>query len=920
MHKRKLIEVALPLEAINRESAREKAVRHGHPSTLHLWWSRKPLATARAVLFAQLVDDPSSDPVRFPDEGSQRTERERLHALIKDLIAWDAKPETLDRARVEIERAAEGAPPVMFDPFAGGGSIPLEAARLGLRVRACDLNPVATLINKALLEVPTGYGAPPVAAGLADSMAGGWSGYSGLAADVLAYGEQVLADVRSELSDLYPRVVGPDGRDATVIAWLWARSVKCDNPGCGIEMPIVSKWWLGKKPSKEAYVVPKVVEADEAGPRRVEFDIGHDRSGPPVEPTALGRPGARCLACGHTASLAYIKKEGHEGRLGAMLMAVAIEGKMRRHYLPATRAWEEAAEIVRPDVVPDVPLSTHSQYMGAPQYGMTTVADLFTPRQLQVMVLLSNCISRIGERVLADQAAQGRRRDEAYARAVVTYLGLALSRYANYFNSLCRWRPDPGKEQSGDMFSMQAIQIVWDYSEASPWSNSAGGWVPALRFVSKAIERLPLVTDAEVWQGDAGVVDFTGSVVSSDPPYFDYVPYSDLSDFFYAWLRFSLRDQYPELLSTIVAPKDAELVADHERQKGRAEAAAFFQSGFREIFRTMRASVNHDYPATVYYAFRESTGTRAAAGWETILQSMVDAGWAVTATWPMRSELGNRSRSIDSNALASSIVLALRPRELSAPATDRRGFIDALTTELPGALRRLQQGQVAPVDLPQASIGPGMAVFTQFRTVLEDDGSTMSVGGALARINEVLDAVLNEQEGDFDPTTRFAIQWYRQHGYSSGKFGDADSLARARNTSVDVMDRMGVLASRGGKLQLFAPSDLAWDYDVVADLQTSNWEALHHLIRILERDGIAPAGDFLRAALDRRDGTVDEDLVKELGHLLFRIAEGNGWTKDALSFNNLVTSWPDIVDVARDTGPKRRSAAGQGVFDFDEDD
>ncbi|MGF7122577.1 DUF1156 domain-containing protein [Rhodococcus sp. BE178] len=918
MHKRKLIEVALPLEVINNASAREKAIRHGHPSTLHLWWSRKPLATARAVLFSQLVDDPSSHPETFPDEASQRQERERLHALIEQLAAWDASPQVLKQACAEIKASSPGGAPAVMDPFAGGGSIPLEAARLGLVAKASDLNPVATLINKALLEIPRGFDTSPVHPRVVESVIGHWPGYSGLAADVLAYGEDIIGAVRSRLSGMYPVVEGPDGSAATVIAWLWARSVTCPNPACGIEMPIVTKWWLGKKKGKEAFVVPEVVPADANGPKRVEFSISRSPGGPQVEPTSLGRKGATCLACGTTAPLPYIKGEGQAGRLRARLLAVALEGNRQRHYLAGTQEWERAADVRPPDAVPDVPLSTHSQYMGAPQYGMSTVSDLFTPRQLHVMTALAEEVAAASDSALAAAKAAGRADADEYARALRVYLGIALSRYANYCNSLCRWRPDPGKEQSGDMFAMQAVQIVWDYSEASPWSNSAGGWLPALKFVAKAIERLPRVTAGSAQQADAAKIDYSRSVISTDPPYFDYVPYSDLSDFFYAWLRLTMREEFPDLLATITAPKHAELVADHERKGGRAEASQFFEAGFREVFSAMRKSSDTSFPATIYYAFRESSGVKSASkGWETILQSIVDTGWSITATWPMRSELSNRSRSIDSNALASSIVLALRPREEGAESTDRRGFIDALASELPDALRHLQHGQVAPVDLPQSCIGPGMSVFTRFRMVLEDDGSRMTVGSALTRINEVLDQVLNEQEGDFDATSRFAIAWYRSHGYGVGDFGGADSLARARNTSVDTMDRDEILTSRAGNVQLIKPSELSWDYDVLKDLHTSNWEALHHLIKVLERDGIAPAGDFLQAALARPDGAVDADLVKELAHLLFRIAEGNGWTKDALSFNTLVTSWSEIQEVARSV---KKPVTSQGAFDFDEGD
>jgi putative DNA methylase len=917
--KRKLIEVALPLETINRESAREKSIRHGHPSTLHLWWARRPLAAARAVLFAQLVDDPSGRPDEFPTEELQRKERDRLHELIERLVVWEniRDERLLAEAKAEILKSTEGGPPPILDPFAGGGTIPLEAQRLGLEVHASDLNPVPVLINKALVEIPYRYrDQPPVFPGLATSEIRLWRGAEGLAADVRAYGEWMGDEARKRIGHIYPSTRLASGGVATVIAWIWARTVICPNPACGIEMPLVRTWWLGKKKGKEAFVVPSVVaDPSHASGNRVQFEIAHDSEGPAVDGTIAGRRGAVCVACGATASLDYLKRQGTTSGFGNRLIAVAAEGARQRHYLAPTDAIAQAASVERPDDVPDAELSTNSQYMSAPLYGMTTVASLFTNRQLVTLTTLSDLVAEVRERVRKAGGSQ------EYADAIATYLGLGLSRYANYCNALCRWRPDPGKEQSGDMFGRQAISMAWDFSEANPWSNSAGGWLPALQFIPKAIEALPASASAEVFQADAAARSYVNVVLSTDPPYYDNVPYADLSDFFYTWLRRSLKPIGYDFLKTMLVPKAEELVANPVRQGGRLGAKEFFESGFHRVFTQARESASAEFPISVYYAFRQSESDdngEASTGWETLLEGMIRSGWSITATWPLRSELGNRMRSISSNALASSIVLTLRPRSADSPTTDRRGFIAALTSELPNALRRLQQGRIAPVDLPQAAIGPGMAVFSRYDTVLEPDGSNMTVRSALARINEILDQVLNEQEGDFDATSRFAIAWYRQHGYDVGKFGDADNIARARNTSVDVMDRGGILTSRAGSVQLIKPEHLSWDYDVISDLHTSNWEALHHLIKVLERDGITSAGDFLQSVLSRQDGAVDTDLVKELAHLLFRIAEGNGWTKDALSFNNLVTSWPEILDEARN---ERRPPLGtQNLLDFEDDE
>jgi putative DNA methylase len=909
--KRKLIEVALPLEAINRESAREKAIRHGHPSTLHLWWARRPLAAARAVLFAQLVDDPSAHPEDFPTEELQRKERDRLHKLIERLVVWEnARDEKLlAEAYAEILKSTNGNPPPILDPFAGGGTIPLEAQRLGLEAHASDLNPVAVLINKALVEIPPQFNnKPPVYPGIAESEIREWCRAEGLAADVRAYSNWMFDEAKRRIGSLYPEI---DGH--TVIAYLWARTVTCPNPACRMEMPLVRSWWLGKIEARKAYIVPTVIsDPNHTSGLRVDYTIGHGSPGPASDGTMQGRNGAKCLACHTFASIEYLKTEGAAGRIGAQLMAIATEGQRQRIYMPPTELQIATARVKRPQDVPDAQLSTNSQYMGAPLYGMKTIVSLFTNRQLVALTTFADLVEEVRLRARSDGAS------EVYASAIATYLGIGVSRYANFINALCQWRPDPNKEMVGHLFARQAIPIVWDFAESNPFSNSAGGWLPAIQFIPKVLEYLPSRREVEVRQADAASRSFEGMLVSTDPPYYDNVPYADLSDFFYFWLRRILRPLYPDILATMLVPKSQELVANPSRQGGKASAKEFFESGFRSVFERIRSSSNQDYPITVYYAFKQAESTAGgivSTGWETLLEGMIQAGWAITATWPLRSELGNRIRSIGSNALASSIVLALRPRSKGAEITDRRSLIAALQTELPEALRKLQQGRIAPVDLPQAAIGPGMAVFSRYASVLESDGTRMGVRSALARINEILDQVLNEQEGDFDSTTRFSIAWYRQHGYGVGKYGDAELLANARGVVVQSLDRDGVLVSRAGNVNLIKPENLTWDYNPVADLRTGTWEVLHHLIKVLERDGIAPAGDFLQAALSQPDGAVDADLVKELGHLLFRIAEDNGWTKDALSFNNLVTSWPEIVDVARSDKP---DPAVQSALDFDE--
>lgn len=911
MQKRKLIEVALPLEAINRESAREKSIRYGHPSTLHLWWARRPLAAARAVLFAQLVDDPSARPDEFPSEELQRKERERLHGLIEQLVVWENVRDKalLAAAHAEILKSTGGNPPPILDPFAGGGAIPLEAERLGLEAHASDLNPVAVLINKALIEIPPKFrDQPPVFPGLAESEFRQWNGAEGLAADIRAYGEWVHDEAKALIGGFYPKT--HDGK--TVIGWLWARTVRCPNPGCSAEVPLLSTLDLSTKKGQEFWLRPVVANG------RVDFEI--DRGPRRAEANKRGQ-GAKfdCWVCGGAITPLQVHDQlDVRVKPPYRMLAVVSAGDRKRHYskptatdLEAAAAVETWAGQIRAD---DAALKAECRgtFGGNAQgkrYGFFTFADYFTDRQIVALSVFSDLIQAARAQVLSAGAAP------EYADAIATYLAFIQSKMTNLSSSVTTWMTDRGAFR--ETFARQAVPMAWDFVEANVLSDSGGGWKTFLDKEARVVEWAPMGT-GRARQADAATLSFRDALISTDPPYYDNIVYSDLSDYFYVWLRRSLRTVYPDLFSTLLVPKAEELVANPYRLGSRAKAKEFFEQGFRQVFSSARCSALADLPITVYYAFKQSEsegGSHVSTGWETLLEGMIGSGWEITSTWPLRTEGSGRLIAKGTNALASSIVLSLRPRNLEAPTTDRRGFIAALESELPGALRKLQQGQIAPVDLPQAAIGPGMAVFSRHRAVLEPDGSNMTVRSALARINEILDQVLNEQEGEFDSTSRFSIAWYRQHGYGSGKFGDADNIARARNTSVDVMERDGVLTSRAGNVQLIKPENLSWNYDVSSDTHTSNWEGLHHLIKIVERDGIRPAGEFLRAATMRADGAIEVDRVKELAHLLFRIAEGNSWTKDALSFNALVTSWPEILDVARTE--RLELPTSQGALEFD---
>ncbi len=962
--RKKLIEVSLPLDAINAASSREKSIRHGHPSTLHLWWARRPLAAARAVLFAQLVDDPSGRPELFPDEECQDRERQRLFGIIERLVQWEntTNEALLEEARHEIRaswrrtcndnrdhpRAADifdpDRLPAFHDPFAGGGAIPLEAQRLGLEAHASDLNPVAVLINKAMIEIPPKFaGQAPVhpEAGPETRLAEQeWRGAQGLAEDVRYYGRWMRDEAERRIGHLYPKVrvtaamAGdrPDlapyvGRDLTVIAWLWARTVKSPNPAfADVDIPLASTFVLSKKAGKEAYVEP-VTEG-----RGYRFTV---KAGQAPDKAANGTKLSRganfhCLMSGIPIAGDHIKAEGQAGRMGARLMAIVAEGDHGRVYVSPTGEHETAATEALPKWRPESALPDDPRNFWTVQYGLTTFGDLFTDRQLVALNTFSDLVAEARDRVRADAMDAGLPDDgvplreggtgaTAYGEAVGVCLGMAVGRTSNSCCSLSRWQ-NTGDFVAG-VFARQAIPMLWDYADTNVFSTSTQNWMAQIDWIAEATETLPIdPRHSHAVQGNAVsmVLGPRGSpgggyralLISTDPPYYDNVGYADLSDFFYVWLRRSLRPIFPDLFSTLATPKAEELIATPYRHTSKDAAERFFLDGMTEAMRRLADQTHPAFPITIYYAFKQSeakrNGETASTGWETFLGAVIDAGFAVTGTWPMRTERGGRLLGIGANALASSIVLVCRPRPADARVATRREFADALRAEFPRALSGLQQANIAPVDLAQASIGPGMAVFTRYREVLNADGSRMSVRDALALINSVLDETLAEQEGDFDADSRWALTWFEQHGYAEGEYGVAEQLSKAKNTSIEGLVRAGVVEASRGKVRILKPSELDGDWDPATDSRLTVWETAQHLIRALESGG-EPAAATLAAKLGGKAET-----ARELAYRLYVVSERKRRAPDALSYNALVQSWPEIARLARE-----RRVAKQGEFAID---
>lgn len=924
-YRKKLIEVALPLEAINKASAREKSIRHGHPSTLHLWWARRPLATCRAVLFASLIDDPSEHPEEFPTEKDQEQERDRLFRIIEDMVKWENSnnKEVLAKVHAEIQKSTGGNPPPVLDPFAGGGSIPLEAQRLGLEAHASDLNPVAVLINKALIEIPPKFAnCPPVNPEAKKSlMSGEWHGAQGLADDIRYYGKWMRDEAEKRIGHLYPKVTLPKefgGGEATVIAWLWTRTVKCPNPACGAQMPLVRSFCLSKKKGAEAWIEPNVEYI--VAPPIIHFTIKTGK-GIPQDGT-VNRQGVTCIACRTSVPLDYIRSEAQAGRMWAVLLAIVAESKKSRAYLAPNNEHEKVAYSAKPKWKPEELVTTPSHDVDRlPMYGMYKWGDAFTSRQLVTLTTFSDLVHEVREKVLIDAKLadlpinnlslnDGGKGINAYADVMATYLALAIDRGADYWSSICSW--NISRDNVRSTFARQAIPMVWDFAENNPLGDSSGNFRGAIDWIAEVVALSPNDVPGEVKQRDA-TMTFNGVIhplISTDPPYYDNIGYADLADFFYVWLRHSLKIIYPDLFKTMLVPKTQELVATAHRFSGsKSKAQHFFEEGLERAFERMRAIQHPNYPLTVYYAFKQAesesddngeygeenkngNSVTASTGWETMLQGLIRSGFTITGTWPVRTERTGRTIGVGTNALASSIVLVCRPRAIDAPIASRRQFLNALRAELPLALKNLQHGSIAPVDLAQASIGPGMSIYSRYSNVVESDGTPLGVRTALQLINRALDEVLEEQEGEYDAETRWAIAWFGQYAMDAAEYGIAETLSKAKNMSVQNLEHAGLVVSKAGKVRLLRRDELAAEWHPKLNPRLTVWEVMQRLIYALDQKGEVGASAILRQAHSQGE------IARDLSYRLYTLCERKGWTQEALAYNSLVTSWLEISRLA----------------------
>lgn len=897
--KKKLIENGIPLSVINEQSTREKSLRHGLPSTIHLYWARRPLATTRSILFAQLVDDPAAHPDRFPTEEAQTQERSRLFGLMKRLAVWENRNdgELYRQAHQAILDSNDGKAPRVLDPFAGGGSIPLEAQRLGLESHASDLNPLAVIINKALIEFPSRFCGKAAIHPHTGTLSASHNRSDGLAEDIRYYGTLLRDKAFEKIGGLYPKVKGDDGNEHTVIAWIWARTVTNPNPANPVQVPLVRSWWLSKKKGHEAWVKP-IIEGNS-----IRYEVQHNADGPKGDAEGtVTRRGAVSIIDGTPIDFKYIRSESCAGRLSSQLIAVIAEGEHGRIYLNPSGSQRDVAECEKPGNPPTGNVFDWPGRINVYRYGMTHWADLFTNRQLVALTTLADLVGEVRDQVLADAKGAGMpdgdRLDaggngaQAYADAISVYLALAVSRLTDRCSSICGW--DNTCEKMRNVFARQAIPMTWDYAEVNPFSTKSGNLLGQVEWVAEAVESVPAYPISEAQQTDAATRSYEGAVVSTDPPYYDNIGYSDLSDYFYVWLRRMLDDVLPSVTSTILTPKAEELVANPYRHDGKAGAAEFFVDGFNHVFKHIRNDANPDVPMTVYYAYKQQDASNGTStGWYALLDGLIRSGWEITATWPVRSELSNRMLASGTNALASSIVLACRPRPEDAPVTTLREFTRLLRAELTSSLKTMMSSGIDPVDLAQAAIGPGISVYSRYSHIREANGSDMPIQNALEIINRTLDEVLGESDTDYDPDTRFAVKWYQSYGWSPQSSGLADQLARSTDTSPSKLERGGIFNATGGKAHLLSPKELSGVWNPSKDSQISLWEAAVRLAGILqEGQGIESVS---RALAQVEAQGIPAEQIRDLGFRMFHAAEKRHDTEGALFFNGLVSSWDELT-------------------------
>lgn len=750
---KKLIETVMPVSKINSETEREKTARNGMPSNVHIWWTRDPMVVVRTSLFESLVDDPAEHPELFPSYDEQETERQRLLQIVESLAEIESadKNGILELAIKEIKRNASGQMPVVFDPFVGGGSIPVEAHRLGLKSISSDLNAVAGMITTAVSDIPARFSdTVPVHPRNEMTLDIALPGSAGFAEDVRYYGEKMQENAFQKIGYLYPKVTDSDsGKELEVSAWIWARTIKCPNPSCGCNIPLSSSYDLAKKKGSEAWVEPVVEDGKIHFKMHREPNTG-EKNKPKVAQTAV----FKCPVCGEVTPDAYVKECGVNHKIYSQLIAIVADEGKKRLYLEATNEQEKAAQVNVPKNIPHGELPIFPKRFSPPSFGLTYYADLFTNRQLVFITTMMDLAKDMQvdiekhaiERGFADDGitfADGGRGALAYAEAVRIVLIITISKLLDRCSNICSWSTSSGGALR-NVFSRAAMPMIWDYAEGNPFARAGGSFENALSRICDTLALLPAGIEGKTKVADAVMPnDVTDAIIATTLPYYDRASYSDLSDFFYVWMKYGLEDLYPAYFQGEISPKQEDMTAFSHRYGGnKKKADIIYAESMGVAMKNLYVSATTDYPSLIGFIYKgnNSSDKEDLSEWEYFIDGICNAGFSITASWPLGRKYEESIELAESRGIPITVVL--RKKGENSLQITRRSFVAAVKREVPLLIEKMSH-KVGIMDLRSSVIGQALNIYTRNKQVLDADGSSMKPHMASRIIEQEIDTLIS---------------------------------------------------------------------------------------------------------------------------------------------------------------------------------